>query len=358
MRAGLVRQTTIETFVVGTLDDFQGVTVHAAPLIAHGFEGDARLLRLLQAAFGGLRSGIGSPWRGARSAFYVSLPNPDRQHTGFELIADEALRREEIERWEEIQANRLQPVDWNRRAKELLTRAATLAGWEDAVDLRAYSMGGNTGVAEMMEAAARDLTAGTIDLALVGGVDSFIDTASLRWLEQRGRLKSPATPAGLMPGEASGFLLMEASHRAQSREAEILAVLVSTIFGREANPRLSGGVSLGEALATMLAQTTPLAPWSADSPPWLICDQNGESYCAHEWGCALTRLVGEHPEFQNPTVWYPVVSVGETGAASGIIQTNMALQAFRRRYAPGSHVALLASADDGPRSVALVGAAA
>ena len=106
----------------------------------------------------------------------------------------------------------------------------------------------------------------------------------------------------------------------------------------------------------MLARTAPLAGWSPEAPPWLIVDQNGETYRAHEWGCALTRLIEDHRGFQNPVVWYPVISVGDTGAAAGVVQTSMALQAFHRGYAPARQVVLLAGADAGQRSATLLGA--
>jgi 3-oxoacyl-[acyl-carrier-protein] synthase-1 len=356
LRAGVVRPATVDTFVVGTLDDFGGATVHAACVLTHGFEGDARVLRLLHAAFDGLQTQSEAPWKTARTGFYVSLPHPDRQHTGFELIADEDLRRQEISRWEGIQAARHSPDDGWQRARSLLERASVLAGWEQSVNLRAFSMTGNTGVAEMIDAASRDLSAGAVELAVVGGVDSLIDSSSLQWLERRRRLKSSATSAGLAPGEAGGFLLLETVPHAQLRGAEILAVLQSSVLDREEHPQLAGSISLGEATARVLARTAPLADWSLEAPPWLIVDQNGENYRAQEWGCALTRVVEDHPGFQDPVVWYPVTSVGDTGAASGVVQTSMALQAFHRGYAPARQVVLLAGADAGHRSATLLGA--
>ena len=336
MRAGIVRPTVIDTFVVGTLDDPVGATVHAVPVITHGFEGEARVLRLLQAALEGLQAGPDAPWGTARAAFYLSVPHPDRQHTGFDLIADEDLREQELGRWREAQAERLEPAHWGHHTASLLRRATELAGWAHPVRLRAFTMNGNTGVAEMIDAASADLAAGAVDLAVVGGVDSLVDTTSLRWLEQRGRLKGPATSAGLAPGEASGFLLMETLFRAQSREAPILAILESTVIGREPHPHLGADVSLGQGLAEVLARTATVAGWSPEAPPWLIVDQNGETYRAHEWGCALTRLVQDHPAFQVPVLWYPVVSVGDTGAAAGVVQVNMALQAIRPGICTGA----------------------
>jgi 3-oxoacyl-[acyl-carrier-protein] synthase-1 len=354
MRAGIVRPTELDTFLVGTLDAFSGVTVHEAPVITHGFEGDARALRLLQAAFEGLglQSTDSLP---ARTAFYVSLPHPDREHTGFDLIVDEDLRRHLIARWQRLQDARVQP-DFARRAKTMLETAAVLSGWESPVHLRAISMSGNTGVAEMIAAASRDLAQASVDAAIVVGVDSWIDQTSLQWLDRRGRLKSPTSPAGLAPGEAAGFIVMQTASRTQPHGGQIQAIVHATIFDDEQNCQLAGKISVGESLATVLTRAASFANWSSEATPWLVVDHNGESYRAREWGCALTRLVQDHPAFHRPVLWYPVISVGDTGSATGIVQTIMALQAFERGYAKARQAVLLASADSGQRSATVLGA--
>lgn len=355
MRAGVVRPSNVDTFTVGDLDDSGAVTVHAAPFITHGLEGDARLLRLMQAALEDLQTQHPeAPWKDARTGFYLSIPDPDRVHTGHALIPDEALREQEIERFEQIQANRSAPVDVNGRAQQLLQKAAELAGWTSPVRLQQVSTAGHAGVAELIQLAWRDLGAGTVELAVVGGVDSWIDESSLLWLERRTRLKSPTMPVGLPPGEASGFLLIETVYRAKDRRVRPLGVLQSVNLEQDTHPQLSAEASTGEALARVLSRTAAPAGWSPEHPPWLIVDQNGESYRALEWGYALSRLVQGHLAFQQPTLWYPVASVGDTGAATGVIQASMALQAFARDYAPTRRVALLSSAEAGQRACMLL----
>jgi 3-oxoacyl-[acyl-carrier-protein] synthase-1 len=355
MRAGIVRPSTVDTFVVGDLDDSGGATVHAAPLITHGLEGDARLLRLLQAALADLQSQHPeAPWKDAHTGFYLSIPDPDRVHTGHALIPDEELREQEIEKFKQLQTERSTPLDVKDRAQQLLERSARLAGWTNPVMLQRVSTAGHTGVAELIEFAWRDLGAEIVELAIVGGVDSWIDEASLLWLERRTRLKSPAMPIGLPPGEASGFLLIETDSHAKARRARPLAALQAVILEQDTHPQLTAESSTGEALARILSRTAALAGWSPEPPPWLVVDQNGESYRAMEWGYALSRLIQGHPAFQQPTLWYPVASVGDTGAATGVIQASMALQAFVRDYAPARRVALLSSAEAGQRACMLL----
>lgn len=357
MRGGCARPSKVDTFTVGDIDDSGGAIVHAAPFITHGLEGAARLLRLMQAALEDLQSRHPeAPWKDARTGFYLSIPDPDRAHTGHALISDEALREQEINRFKQIQAKRSAPVDVKDRAQHLLQRSTELAGWTSSVKLQRVSTAGHTGVAELIKLAWHDLESEIIELAIVGGVDSWIDESSLLWLERRTRLKSPTMPVGLPPGEASGFLLLERDHRAKARSARPLAVLQSVTLEQDTHPHLSAEASTGEALAKVLSRTAELAAWSPDHPPWLVVDQNGESYRALEWGYALSRLVQDHPAFQQSTLWHPVASVGDTGAASGVIQASMALQAFSRNYAPARHTALLSSAEAGQRACMLLGA--
>jgi len=161
-------------------------------------------------------------------------------------------------------------------------------------------------------------------------------------------------PVGLQPGEASGFLLIETDSHAKARRARPLAALQSVILDQDTHPQLTAEASAGEALARVISRTAALAGWSPEHHPWLVVDQNGEPYRAMEWGYALTRLVQGHPAFQQPTLWYPVASVGDTGAATGVIQASMALQAFVRDYAPVRRVALLSSAEAGQRACMLL----
>lgn len=357
MRGGLVRPSTVDTFMVGDIDDSGGAIVHAAPFITHGFEGDARLLRLMQAALDDLQlQHPESPWKDARTGFYLSIPDPDRVHTGHDLIADDALREQEINRYKQIQANRSAPVDVNDRAQQLLQKSTKLAGWTSPVKLQRASIAGHTGVAELVKLARHDLESEIVDLAIVGGVDSWIDESSLLWLERRKRLKSPTMPVGLQPGEAAGFLLIEKDHRAKLRNAAPLAVLQSVTLEQESHPHLTAEASTGKALAKVLSHSAELAGWSPERPPWLVVDQNGETYRAMEWGYTLSHLIDEHPAFKQPTLWYSVASVGDTGAASGIVQASMALQAFARNYAPARRVAVLSSAEAGQRACMLLGA--
>lgn len=357
LRGGFVRPSTVDTFMVGNIDDSGGAIVHAVPFITHGLDEEARLIRLMQAALEDLQlQHPEAPWENARTGFYLSMPDPDRVHTGHDLISDDALREQEMNRFKQVQAERSAPVDAKDKAQHLLKKSAKLAGWTSPANLQRASIAGHTGVAELTKLAWHDIESEIVELAIVGGVDSWVDESSLLWLERRKRLKSPTMPVGLPPGEAAGFLLMERDHRAKARNAASLAVLQSVTLEQEIHPHLAAEASTGKALSKTLFRSAELAGWSSGRSPWLVVDQNGEPYRAMEWGHALSYLVQEHFAFKQPTLWYPVASVGDTGAASGVVQASMAIQAFVRNYSPARNVALLSSAEAGQRACIMLGA--
>ena len=58
-----------------------------------------------------------------------------------------------------------------------------------------------------LDAAMKDLNAGRVELAVVGGADSLLHSEHLHDLLAAGRLKTDLTTAGLIPGEAAAFLV-------------------------------------------------------------------------------------------------------------------------------------------------------
>ena len=52
------------------------------------------------------------------------------------------------------------------------------------------------------------VSAGKVDLVLVGGVDSYYDLDTLEWLDEAKRLYSETNKDGFIPGEGAGFCLL------------------------------------------------------------------------------------------------------------------------------------------------------
>ena len=182
-RAGLGRCSPIESYrgrsvTTGAPEPFIG---HQASLFTRGFEGDARLVRLAQAALSDLRAQTPNiDWGNSRHAFYLSLPDPRRVHTGAELIADEEARRAWIEEQEAGPTD--EAPSGGDRAARILSQAARLVAWPAPAVLRFVSVAGHAGGLAAVRAAAADMSGGATNLAVVLGVDSLLDEPTLRWL--------------------------------------------------------------------------------------------------------------------------------------------------------------------------------
>jgi 3-oxoacyl-[acyl-carrier-protein] synthase-1 len=352
-RAGLVRPGELDYFQVLSSGDGEdvGVTGYPARLWTLGFEGEGRLLRLLQGALTDLQEQVPSaPWNDGNNGFYLSLPDPRRLDKGLNLVVDEQDRKAKTAKSAEIAEETAQ-----RRGAELFERAVRLSNWRVDCSVRSIRATGHTGITECLADAARDLCSGAIEVAIVGGAETLLEEDTLSWLDKTARLKTPDAPAGLAPGEAGAFLVLETLEAARARKAHIWGILRDLRFADDSRPIFSGEPPLGVGLAEVVLGISGPADWRDGDPVWFITDQNGESYRAMEWGHTLVRLVLRSKAFSRPSLWYPAGAFGDTGAISGAVAACLATSAFERGYAPSGIVGIMSSADGGCRSAALVG---
>jgi hypothetical protein len=343
-RAGLSRAQPFATYPVntGTSED-AGLTCHSVPIATQGFEGDPRLLRLATMALRDLD--LGEPWLRdmARGGCYLSLPPQQRVPASPSSVAASVALSESAEAWD--------------RAQSLWLRAVAPLKWRVVPALRHVAPSGHTGFLRAIEQASRDLLAGLIDVAVVGGLDSLLDVEYLGWLESTGRLKTPVAPAGLQPGEAAAFLVIEADAHASERGAARRAVLRGLAFGQE--PHLLGqdDPPSGKALASALHEAMRGIHFKHQLPLWVLSDHTGEPYRAMDWGNAAVHLESAHKAQVVGEMSFVAASFGDTGAASGAIALCIAATAFGRGYAAAPIAALVSSADSGDRAVLLCQAA-
>jgi len=334
-RAGISRATELNYYVRAAGDNEpEPVCGHPVPFGANGFEGGARLTQLLASSLMDLGRQRPSSPRDPPSDWYLSLPDPNRVHTGFELMPDEETRADARERATEVKMTSLD-ID---KVQAMARVAAVIAEWRTEPTVRFVSTAGHAGVGEALNRALDDLARGYIPRALVCGVDSLVDEAALAWLNNCKRLKSSGTPTGLQPGEAGAVFTVEpVSECCDSTPSVVTCVALD----REDNPLLDGGAPTGVGLAKLMRRVP------AEASLWLITDQNGEEYRAQEWGIALVRLLRSKSQFAEAELWHPAISFGDTGAAAGAIGVCLGLQAFQRGYAPRDTFTVL-SCSEGP----------
>jgi 3-oxoacyl-[acyl-carrier-protein] synthase-1 len=199
--------------------------------------------------------------------------------------------------------------------------------------------------------AAEDLRRGEIDVALVGGLDSLLDSGFLREMLLDGRLKSADVPAGLIPGEAGATLLLETAVGARRRGVTALGTVGAVAQDREATPLRPEAPIEGRALSRAVAKAIELCGGPARLHR-IITDLNGERWRSLEWALVETRVLGGLPRAWE--LWHPADCVGDVGAASGVLHLVLALRAFARGYGGPDGILLTAASQRGERAAMTV----
>ncbi len=207
--------------------------------------------------------------------------------------------------------------------------------------------GGRAAGLAALTAASRELAAGTAPAALVGAVDSLIRPEVLRKLDRAGILPN-ADHGGVIPGEAAAFVLLEPAEASPATGAACRLRAIALADEPTADtddPNRAEGLT--RALREILTQAG-----AVQIPPLAICDLNGNRYRAVEWAMAWPRVL----RFQDADLvfWHPADCLGDTGAASGIVNLVWGMESLRKGYARHREV-LVWGASDGPlRAAALI----
>lgn len=201
-----------------------------------------------------------------------------------------------------------------------------------------------------LHAALRALHQGQIATAVVGGADSLIRPTVLQRLLAEEVLQSPSNPQGIVPGEGAGFLVLETIEEAERRGVVPQAQLLAVAFADEATAG-SEEVNQAVGLTTALRQAISEAG-GLQAPPLVLCDLNGDRYRALEWAFAAMRTIG-HLQGEVP-LWHPADCLGDTGAASGLINLLWASEALAKGYARADRALIWGASENSKRAAALL----
>ena len=227
-----------------------------------------------------------------------------------------------------------------------------MAGRPISPNINHVTTAGQLGFAELFDAASRDLGEGNIKMACVVCVDSLVAEPDVHWLNITQRLKSVDQPTGLAPGEAAVALLLTTTARAHPAGLTPVAHLHSLRRATGPGSFLTGEPADGKGLSSVLGPLVE-AQSARHRIPWLVTDQNGESYRAADWGHAFVRMRAATPVYGEANLWYPAMSFGDTAGAAAAVSICVSLQAFARGYAP-SNVAAVVCSNDGPERAAVL----
>lgn len=337
IRAGLCVPREIPWFSV--LDEEQQVSV---PLTGYpirgyteGFVELGRLIRLAQGAVHSLRD---------ESSLPAAVDARTWERTGLAFIGPPLNE----ERFEDAEGD-VEELKASLSAQ--LARALGLPIPQRSVALLDI---GPAGAAEAIKLAAQRITQRELDRVLLVAADSCLDTITLEWLLDRGWLKSPQNPVGLVPGEAAACVMLESRSAAQRRGAPIMAAVHAAVTDREEAHVLAGKSSAGAGLARAIHQAALHGSAPARFEGDVILDLDGVPWRAAEWGYAQVRCADVLGPYVRLVL--PCGSLGHVGAASGVLGLLIAARSLERGYASRARSLVLSSSGWGHVGAVLVGA--
>jgi len=189
---------------------------------------------------------------------------------------------------------------------------------------------------------------GKAELAVVGGVDSYLDLQRLAELDADGRLPTDLPKDSFTPGEGAAFVLLAPRSACRRLGLEPLAWITALGLGTEAGHRRSTEPFRGDGLALAFARA--LADQADEPMRAVMAGFTGESSHAKEWGVAYLRHAERFVEALR--VEHPAEYTGDMGAALAPMMLVTTAIGLRRGHLLGP--VLVWASSDGPERGALV----
>ena len=180
-------------------------------------------------------------------------------------------------------------------------------------------------------------------------VDSWLDTSSLNWLVDEGRLKSDESPVGLMPGEAASILLLEPLER-QTTAFKTLSIISNPVVKFSSVGDFKSEPNHGRVLSSCIKETLKNKEQNFDG--YIYHDTNGEHWKSYEYGSAKVMLVKELEQAKAEV--YSADSIGDTGAVTPSISLLQATHLFSRINLPNQQALILSQSMNGSTGTFLV----
>jgi 3-oxoacyl-[acyl-carrier-protein] synthase-1 len=308
-------------------DESAPVVVHRVPCISAGLFGFSRLLNLALAGLGDV----------------LSLLETNREgRFGLALIVGNGLYEEawhrSVRNAEGLTGPSDEELSFQVRTEQMavgfLPAFIRRSGIAIAAEAQALVSSTSVGFITALRHAEDWLARGVCDRCLVGGVESFLDPSSLVALDGLGLLHTDERPVGFFAGEASCFLVVETEQHARARRRPVLALLGASTVSQDAkHPALGGSESgVGDSRGARSSALDALRERGA-APGIAVVNLNGDPYRAMAWGYCLVPVPAAQAIGKLP-VWYPPLSFGEIGAATGPVSVAMLARGWKRNYAP------------------------
>lgn len=187
-------------------------------------------------------------------------------------------------------------------------------------------------------------------LCLIGGVDSYLDHQTIKWLE-RERLMHCTNQKGFIPGESAGFILTGTPDSIEKYGLSSFSEISSYGVSEEPAHILSGQACCGNGF------TEAIKGALNGMPEEITVDQiygtlNGHPWFDNEFGLSFPRIL----EFlSNPDhLKFPSEHWGDIGAASIPVFITLIAESIRKNYAKGPFSLICSSSMDSSRGAVLI----
>jgi 3-oxoacyl-[acyl-carrier-protein] synthase-1 len=185
---------------------------------------------------------------------------------------------------------------------------------------------------------------------LIVGADSLLTGPSIANFIRQQRLLCGSNANGFIPGEAAAAVLCTGGPPKQLAMSGVgLARELAYLYNEDELPLRADGMTNAYRAALEASGIT------FDRIDYRISDLTGEAYFFKQTALSMQRLLREHRELQE--LWTPAECVGNVGAAAVPLMIAWALEAAKKRYAPGNPVLIEAAGDDGTCGAAVFFAA-
>ncbi|MCF6324273.1 MAG: hypothetical protein L3J89_08125 [Gammaproteobacteria bacterium] len=194
-----------------------------------------------------------------------------------------------------------------------------------------------------IEAAIQLIEQGVSRSVIVGAVDSYFDLFLLNMLDREDRVLAEGVMDGFAPGEGAAFIVLQAT----TDESKIK--LYPPGIAEEVGHRYSSEVYKGDGLAEAVSEA--LLPLAGEQVKTVLAGFNGEHFNAKEWGVSAIRnsqgIASEHGMF------HPADSLGDAGAALGLILVQLGIIGVEKGYYKGPVMAW-SSSEFAPRGAVCI----
>ena len=319
-RAGIVRPSDLP-FLILDESEVEEVPVvgYSIPRISAGYEGVALYLRIASFALNDL----------LRNGNLFDMPGSFWQNTGL-FICISVTRNDPAGIIDELIVSELP----NKIISSIFPALPINQCW--------IIQTGHASVIQAVSQAKNYIAERIIKNAVVLGIDSLTNEASVEYYHDLGCIKTIHNITGFIPGEAGASFFIETEQDAIKRAACIKATVGQCATGFEKHRLTDEFIKSGRSLAEVMINVMK----DNEDINTVYCDLNGENSRAVEWGNALLNVKYHLKTLPDNTI-LPAECFGDTGAASGAIAICAAVQSYQRNYALSKSTLICSRSEEG-----------